>query len=627
MSNKVDANFTGLRYAMEVRGQPGVLPGEAGNSGVPVFKELEPNSYSDFGSELKTTARSPITAGRQKKKGRVTDLDAKAGFQLDFTGNNLVEPLSTFMFADWHQSPQIGQIEATNSGTKTYTRSGGFGASNYPVGGLVLAEHFPTVSNNGLKTITASTDDSITVAETVVTETDLETGSLTGWTLSITIAADADNGYVTNRTVSYTFADGDTVDTAGAALVALLAAQTPVIAATYTTATDVLQIDAGENCGMSTITASVTDAQGHAHTGSLPTIEAAAGTANDTRDITLTPVAAPNYLENASIHFVGFTSGSGDIDVDASVLLQPKWTSTTLDFTTLPLNPGQWIYIGGDASATRFTNPGNNGYARILSIAAHELVFDKTQNQWTTEANTTKTIQFFFGDFIRNEDDPDLIVTQSMQLERYVVTGYEYALGNFGNELTINLPTADKITIDLAFLSLDTKAVEVDDRKPGLFPTILTDAAAFNTSSDMIRIRASAQGSAAPLFGYVQEASLKIANNVSTLKALGILGAFDVSIGDFEVTGDMTAYFNDIAAVQAVRASTSLSLDFILAFDNRGWVFDVPLFTGDKGTLNVEKDKAIMIPVGVNAAEDDDFHATLLVTWFPYLPNIATPQV
>ena len=91
MVNKVDANFTGLRYAKEVQGQPGVLPGEEGNGGVAVWQELEPNSYSDFGAEVTTTARSPITAGRQKKKGRVTDLDASGGFQIDFTGNNMVD--------------------------------------------------------------------------------------------------------------------------------------------------------------------------------------------------------------------------------------------------------------------------------------------------------------------------------------------------------------------------------------------------------------------------------------------------------------------------------------------------------------------------------------------------------
>ena len=139
----------------------------------------------------------------------------------------------------------------------------------------------------------------------------------------------------------------------------------------------------------------------------------------------------------------------------------------------------------------------------------------------------------------------------------------------------------------------------------------------------MVRIRASKQGSASPLFGFVQEMSLAINNNVEPLKAIGVLGAFDASIGDFEVTGDITAYFNDIEAVQAVRNSESLSIDFALAFDNQGWWFDVPLFTGSNGILNVEKDQAITIPVGIEAAEHQDLHTTLIVCWFPYLPSVA----
>ena len=624
MSNKVDSNFTGLRYALEMRGQAGVLPGEHGNPGTAVWNELEPNSYSDFGSDLKTTARSVITAGRQKKKGRVTDLDSKAGFQLDFTGNNLAPLLPVFMFADWHESSKASEITGVTAGN-IFARPGLFNSAAWPVGGLVLAEGFNTSGNNGLKTISAHADGQLTVSETLTVETGADAGSMEGYTITVAITADVDNGYGTDKSVSYTLTAADDADTVGAALASLLAAVG--VTATYTAGTDILEIDGSENVGDSTISVTVEDTAGATRADIAPSVEAPTGTASDPRDITMTPLAAPDVIEFATLTLVGFSSTAGDIDVDASDAEFPAFTSTVLDFTTLPLNPGQWIYTGGDLAASRFTNAGNNGYARIYSVAAHRLVFDKTQNTMVTEANTTKTVQLFFGNFIRNENDPDLIVTQSMQLERYVVAGYEYAKGNFGNEMTINLPTADKITIDMAFLSLDTQAVDVADRKPGSFPVIRTDPAAFNTSSDMIRLRASEQHSASPLFSFVQEASLKVSNNISTLKALGVLGAFDVTIGDFEVTGDMTAYFNDIAAVQAVRNSTSLSLDFVLAFGNRGWVFDVPLFTGDKGTLSVEKDKAVTIPVGVNAAEDEDYHATLMITWFPYLPSVATPQV
>jgi hypothetical protein len=601
MVNKVDANFTGLRYAKEVQGQPGVLPG----------------------AEVTTTARSPITAGRQKKKGRVTDLDANGGFQIDFTGNNMVDLLDTFMFADWRAAPTLTRIESVTAATDRYTKTGAF-ASGFAVGDLVFASGFVLDANNGLKAVAGVNDDYLTVGDGLVDEAaTVQPADLAGYVFDITITADGDNGYGDDVEVSYTAEAGDDIDDVGTALVALLAAHTPAVTATYTSGTDVIEIAGSENAGDSVITATVTDPQGYVQTGMAPTVEAATGTPTDPRDITLTPAAtAADYIEYGKLQRIGVQSAAGDLDVDVTTdPLHPALTSTTLDFTDYGLIPGQWVYIGGDAALTRFTNAGNNGFARVFSVAANRLAFDKTQNTMVTEANTAQTVRLFFPDLIKNEADPDLIVTKTVQFERKVVVGYEYLMGSHGNELTINMQTADKITVDMAFVSFDADPTE--SRKPGSFPPIRTAPEAFNTTSDVVRIRASKQGSAAPLFGFVQEMSLSINNNVEPLKAIGVLGAFDASIGDFEVTGDITAYFNDIEAVQAVRNSDSLSIDFALAFDNQGWLFDVPLFTGSNGMLNVEKDQAITIPVGIEAAEDPDLHTTLIVCWFPYLPSVA----
>jgi hypothetical protein len=130
--------------------------------------------------------------------------------------------------------------------------------------------------------------------------------------------------------------------------------------------------------------------------------------------------AVTTVNENAgsgrSIVRVGFETSIGDLDVDDAGDL-PVLTSTALDFTTLDLVPGEFIYLGGDVTATKFTTAANNGFARVRSIAANILTLDKAQATMVTEANTTKLVQIFIGRCLKNETGTD-ILRRTYQLER-----------------------------------------------------------------------------------------------------------------------------------------------------------------------------------------------------------------
>lgn len=506
--SKIDSNVTGLSYAIELT--PGVLPG------TPIWVPLEPNSYKDFGGQLKTIARNPINPSRQRKKGVVVDLDASGGFVTDLTQSNLQEMLQGFFFADLRQkgvqnptavnaavSPDVYSVPAT---------------AGFLVGGLIKGSGFANAANNATNAITAITPN-----------------------------------------VSVGVADG----------------------------------------------ALVTEAS---------------------------PPAG------AAIKVVGHVGAIGDLDIDNSGAL-PAMTSTALNFTTLGLIPGEWIFIGGDSAGVKFTNAANNGFKRIRKVAANRIDFDKSDLAMITEANTTSTVQLYFGRVLKNELG-SLVKQRTFQLERQLgapddaspsQVQSEYITGAVPNEATFNIPTADKLTLDLSFIA------QTSEQRTG--PTgvktgtrqALVEADAFNTSSDFSRIRMAqvVAGSAAPLalFAFLTDLTISLNNNVSPNKAIGVLGSFSVTAGTFQVGGKLTAYFANVTAVQAVNANADITLDMIIVKANAGMVLDLPLVTLGDGRPNVEQDQPIKLPLNMDAATaakiDPTLDYTAMMVFFDVLPNLA----
>lgn len=340
----------------------------------------------------------------------------------------------------------------------------------------------------------------------------------------------------------------------------------------------------------------------------------------------------------AAINVVGFQATSGDVTVDNSGAL-PRLVSTTLDFTTLGLVPGQWIFIGGDVAGNRFVNAVNNGFKRIREVSTNAVVIDKSFMPMTTEAAAGLTIRLFFGDVLRNESGA-LIRRRSYNVERLLGAPddsfpsqiqSEVLKGAVPNEFTLNVPSAELVNIDFSFMATDNEQREASLGPKQTGVRSFASAKEYNTSSDVGRIRLSTVSSvnAAPaaLFAYVTEATITINNNVSPNKAVGVLGAFDVTAGTFEVSGELTAYFSTVGATLAVRTNADVTLDLSLVKDNTGIVFDLPLIALGDGRLNVEVDQPITLPLTTDAASGQDvaqvLDHTLLITYFNYLPNAA----
>lgn len=143
LRNKIDSNETGLAYAKEVVGTPGILPGS------PEWIELEPNEYDDFGGNPTLLARRPINASRQRKKGSIVDLEAAAGFNQDFTNDNSQDILQGFMYASFREKTTEAPSAVSSTGYVVADET------IYFANMLIFASGFANAANNGLKLVTS----------------------------------------------------------------------------------------------------------------------------------------------------------------------------------------------------------------------------------------------------------------------------------------------------------------------------------------------------------------------------------------------------------------------------------------------------------------------------------------
>ncbi len=338
-------------------------------------------------------------------------------------------------------------------------------------------------------------------------------------------------------------------------------------------------------------------------------------------------VAEPNPAAAAQVKKVGQQFAAGDITLTLVGGLF-RLNATAGSFNALGLIAGEWIYIGGDEASTRFAS--GAGFARVDTVTDKQLTLGKVR--WANpeaDAGTGVTLRIFVGNVIRNENDPALIKRKSLQFERTMGrdadgTMSQYVIGAVANELTVNVPQADKITTEFAFVACDSVARSgLQGLKPGVREILVEDGRlAYNSSSDVRSLSFSLVGQPDPLFVYAQDFSLTINNNASGAKAIGVLGNMDINIGTYEVGGSTTAYFQDVRAINAVRDNSDVTCDLILVKANAGIAFDIPLLALGNGMAGVEADNPINVPLDTMAAQSSFGH-TLLYVSFPYLPSLA----
>lgn len=346
-----------------------------------------------------------------------------------------------------------------------------------------------------------------------------------------------------------------------------------------------------------------------------------------------TGVTVPPLPGNQTVDIVGVQAQAGDVTINASGNL----TSTLLDFTTLGLNVGQWIYLPTQGEATAMgdikyasDNILYTGFARIVAIAAGLLTLER--RSWTVGAadtNADNLIRIFFGRWCRNVsiDHADFVKPSYAFEVMYPNLGgvgtheYEYPLGNHVDEWTWNLSLTDKATVSMMFTGT-TCADPTAARVTG--PSAALNAATnlgVSTATDLMRMRISNVDETGITTDF-QNIKISFNNNVDPEKQLGTLGAVLLNVGKFEVGIEADCIFTSDSVVKAVRDNRTCSMDVALRNGDFGMLIDVDSMTLDSTDRKFETNKSVKVAAKATGFQGLTSGFESGITVFPYLPRV-----
>lgn len=347
---------------------------------------------------------------------------------------------------------------------------------------------------------------------------------------------------------------------------------------------------------------------------------------------------------NASLQVAGIRSIA-----DITVTVATDGTGTLVsaadisNWATLGFFPGMYGHVGGVDADLVLANPctiGSEtcyGYFRVVSINGATLTFDKADPNLLLggagSSSGSETIDILYGRFVRNVN-VDANATDNRYLERTVqfelsfpglgsggATEYEYAIGNFGNELGLNLPLTNKATLSLGFIGTNSDAITATRKTGASTAAAPLRTTAFSTAVDLVSITTDVVSAVSDVC--FKSLTLTMLNNVSPEKCLGTLGARFVNAGLFEFNLEGQMLFTNKAIVNAIRANTTVTCASIVRNEDGAIATDVPEMTLSGGGREFPVDQSVLVNLTGQSFTSATFGHDAGMTIFPVVPLAA----
>lgn len=324
----------------------------------------------------------------------------------------------------------------------------------------------------------------------------------------------------------------------------------------------------------------------------------------------LTDEASPP--STAKLRQVGFIGTSGDIQTGIS---PNRLFSSTLDFTTLNLSPGQLLNIGGEATSDKFATSEVNDFVRIESVTANAINLDVVPSGWVADNGSGKTIKVWVGDYIRN-GTAKKHYTVEMQNQDHSPVTYRYFKGMVVDSLEMDIQPNQIINGAVQWQGFSTTITNT--RESGATDKSPPSGNVLNASSNVGSLLENGSPVTSP--NYILGATLAINNELEQQTAVGNLGAIGVAAGKCRVTGQANTYFGDKTLLEKLINNTQTSLRFLFKRTDTKirMSFDLPQVKYSGGTTQSD-DTNVTLPLDYVAYKHPTLGYTIQAQNFYYV--------
>lgn len=330
----------------------------------------------------------------------------------------------------------------------------------------------------------------------------------------------------------------------------------------------------------------------------------------------------------ATVEVVGFRGASGDIQIDASGNI----TSTVADFTTMGVNAGQVIYVGGvPGTAFAFATAGYGGFVMVTTVAAAKLTTTPVFRQWTqvgADTGVGKTIDLYWTSWLREValDNADYL-EPSYQMELSIpgigaanATVYCYAQGQTVDQFEITAASKALIKLGLMFSGTFVTSPSTSRSTGPSTAQAVFERQRFNAVTKQPYLRFTDGTTGAVVSNKFESWKLTHKNGVSPIKQQGTFGTAENIIGKAEVMIDAELFVNQVDGINAAPANTTIAFGSGFRNGDGGVFFAVPSLKFTETPITFPANGPVKLSVKSAGFRDAVGNYTLGLSMFGYLP-------